>query len=64
MPIYDLEDAIAFINKKTPTTVWCYDCFTKSNGDIEEWNMLTEKEWEEEENKVYVCDKCGKRIER
>lgn len=63
MPIYDLEDAVGFINKKNANTVWCYDCFNKSKEDLEDWEMLTEEDLADNETKVYKCDKCGKIIE-
>ena len=60
MPIYNLEDVAVFCHK-SENYVICYDCFEKGNEDFKNYEIVTQEEIESEE-KIYVCDKCGEKI--
>lgn len=61
MPIYNKEDIVGYISSRG-TEFYHRDCFDKDDPDLVNFDPLVEGEVDED--KIYKCEKCGKRLNR
>jgi len=61
MPIFKKEDIVGW-ESKPDNRFLCSDCFDESKEKTKDWDPISQKEVEDDEDKIYICDECEEEV--